>query len=60
MAGVLTCEKLRQIVEAVPDGWLAPDNAPEDAAAVRAAYHAYLTQRLTAPRPFIDEALRAR
>jgi hypothetical protein len=60
MAQVLTPETLQQIVDLIPDGWLVAGEAPERAGALRAAYRNYLTERLTAPRAFIDEALRVR
>ena len=60
MAETLTREKLQGIVDLIPDGWLATDDAPEQAAAMRTAYRDYLMERLTAPRAFIDEALRVR
>ena len=53
-------ETLQRIVDLIPGGWLAADDAPEQAAAMRTAYRDYLTERLTAPRAFIDEALRVR
>lgn len=50
---------LREVIELVPDEWLA--DAPfADSAATRAAYLEYLTLRLAAPRPFLQEALDAR
>jgi hypothetical protein len=60
MTGMLTRETLQGIVDLIPDGWLAADDAPEQAAAMRTAYLDYLTERLTAPRAFIDEALSVR
>jgi hypothetical protein len=60
MAGALTSETLQGIVDLIPSGWLAADDAPEQASAMRAAYRDYLMARLTAPRAFIDEALRVR
>lgn len=59
MAATLTPGTLQQIVDAIPAGWLAADDVPERAASLRTAYHRYLTERLEAPRAFIDEALRA-
>ncbi|HTM03181.1 MAG TPA: HipA family kinase [Vicinamibacterales bacterium] len=57
MARVLTPETLQRVVNLIPDGWLAAGDVPERAAALRTAYRDYLTERLTAPRAFIDEAL---
>jgi hypothetical protein len=49
--------RLRAIVDAVPDAWLGSDGPPE---AARAAYAAFLGQRLQAPRAFVEEAIHAR
>jgi hypothetical protein len=48
------------IVGWVPDSWLAAAEPGRDAAVVRAAYVRYLLERMAAPRPFVEEALRAR
>lgn len=58
MARMLTPEILRQIVDLVPGEWLVAEDADERTAALRSAYHHYLTERLYAPRAFVDEALR--
>jgi hypothetical protein len=53
-------EVLREILGCIPDSWLttsAPFASPE---AVREAYLEYLRKRLESPRPFLDEAIRAR
>jgi hypothetical protein len=50
MAARLTPEVIGGIVDAVPDAWLETG---------RDIYTAYLTQRLQAPRPFLQEAIRA-
>jgi hypothetical protein len=60
MAGMLTPDTLQKVVDRIPGGWLAADEAAEQVATLRRAYHHYLTQRLVAPRAFIDEALRVR
>ena len=60
MARSLTPEALQRIVALIPSGWLAEDDAPERAATIQTAYLHYLTERLQAPRGFIDEALRVR
>ena len=44
----------------LPDAWLPDDPLIGDAEAQRRAYVRYLTLRLDAPRPFIEEADRAR
>ena len=49
-----------RIVDLIPGGWLAADEDSRRAAALRTAYREYLTERLKAPRAFIDEALRVR
>ena len=59
MAAALTPTVLTQIVDLVPDSWLAGDDGGQPAS-VRAAYVHYLTARLNAPRAFIAEALRGR
>ena len=48
------------LVAALPDAWLPDDPVAGDAAAQRAAYVRYLPARLEAPRPFVEEAERAR
>ena len=55
----LTPRVLRQIVELVPDVWLEQKDAssPEEQ---RERYLAYLTDRLEAPRAFVEEAIDAR
>jgi hypothetical protein len=53
-------EVLTAIVDGVPDEWLAPEPSLGSLADVRAAYVAYLCRRLEAPRPFVEEADRAR
>ena len=60
MANLLTPETLQRIVDLIPSGWLADENVPERGDALRSAYREYLTERLKAPRAFIDEALRVR
>jgi hypothetical protein len=54
MAPLLTPEILDGILALIPDSWL------EDGPAQRAAYGRYLLDRLTAPRAFVEEAVRAR
>jgi hypothetical protein len=60
MVQSLTSETLHEIVGLIPARWLAEDDAPEQATAIQRAYLRYLTERLQAPRGFIDEALRVR
>ena len=56
----LTVDVLARIVEAIPDTWLEPSEHLADAAAHRAAYLQYLTQRLASSQHFVEEAVRAR
>jgi hypothetical protein len=58
MARTLTERVIGETVALVPAAWLARD--PEDEARLRAGYVRYLLDRLTMPRPFVEEALRAR
>ena len=59
MAGALSADTLQHLVALIPDSWLPAEQAP-DAVAIRAAYQRYLTERLAAPRAFLEEALRVR
>lgn len=60
LADLLTPDRIRAIVDLVPDAWLLPDAQFADPAAQRAAYVEYLLGRLHAPRGFVEEALHAR
>jgi hypothetical protein len=60
MAAALSPQAVAEVVALVPDDWLEPDPQFADAAAQRDAYLRYLTERLQAPRAFVEEALRAR
>ena len=60
MAEVMTPAVLQRIVGLIPDSWLDADGGPVHAPALRAAYQQYLTDRLAAPRAFVEEALRVR
>jgi hypothetical protein len=60
MAGKLTPDVIDTIVGMIPDVWLGEAGAAVDAPRCRAAYSRYLTNRVTAPRPFVEEAVRAR
>jgi len=62
MAARLTPDAIDAIVGLVPRAWLEGD-APAgvaDAAPWRAAYRRYCTERLAAPRAFVEEAVRVR
>jgi len=54
---LLNADVLREILELVPDAWLALDGV--DAEERRAAYVAYLTRRLATSKSFEEEAMRA-
>ena len=56
----LTPELVGEVLSLIPDSWLAQDSPFAEAAAARAAYAEYLTGRLAAPRPFLEEAVDAR
>ena len=60
LAERLTPALTEAIVGLVPDSWLAGDAPASADGADRAAYVRYLTDRLAAPRAFVEEALRAR
>ena len=59
MAALLTLEHLAAIVQLIPDAWLQDEPTFANQAEHRAAYLAYLQQRLNAPRAFAQEAARA-
>jgi len=60
LAPLVSAGLVHDLVEAVPDDWLAPDPVIGDADAQRRAYVAYLGRRLEAPRPFVEDADRLR
>lgn len=60
LAPLLTGDVLAGILARVPDDWLRPEPAYPDPASLREAYAAYLLRRLAPPRPFVEEADRAR
>lgn len=57
LAPKITEAALRAIVAQVPDAWLDGEATPE---ATRASYVDHLMSRLTAPRAFVEEAVRAK
>jgi hypothetical protein len=59
-AGRIDEDLLDRIVAVLPDAWLPDDPLAGDATAQRRAYVRYLGRRLEAPRPFVEEADRAR
>ena len=56
----LTPEKMRRIVDLIPDDWLNHDTPFPDRSEHRQAYLAYLLNRLEVSQIFLEEALRAR
>lgn len=56
----LTREALATILNWVPDAWLSERNPQRDPGGLRAAYERHLLARLSRPRRFVEEALRAR
>lgn len=56
----LTPAAIDEIVSAIPEHWLVPDPFFAEADAHRAAYRAYLLDRLEASRIFVEEAIRVR
>ncbi len=60
LAPLLDGEVIREIVADIPDAWLPADPVAGDAAAQRRLYVEYLERRLASPRPFVEEAERAR
>ena len=60
MTAAITPAVINEVVGLVPDEWLENDSHFESTAEHRRAYVEYLTRRLEAPRPFVEEAMRAR
>ena len=60
LAPLLGRELFAEIVASVPDAWLPPEAGRPDPDAHRRAYVDYLVRRLDAPRPYVEEAERAR
>jgi HipA-like protein len=60
MATLITEDKIKGVVNEIPDDWM-KDNSPfKTIAENRQAYVDYLTRRLEKPRNFVQEAIRAR
>jgi len=57
---LITEEVIRSVVNLVPDDWMNENSPFSTIADNRQAYVEYLTRRLVAPRPFVQEAIRAR
>jgi hypothetical protein len=60
MAATLTPERLAAICQLVPASWWPLGQRWQSAEEAQSALQTYLMGRLTAPRPFVDEVLRAR
>ena len=60
MSARLTPELIETIVALIPADWLGDEPGFASHAEHRAAYVTYLQQRLTAPREFVEEAIRVR
>src|SRR5690349_8707635 len=60
MTTAVTEAVINQVLDLVPDEWLNEDSRFTSTAEHRHAYVQYLTRRLEAPRPFVEEAIRAR
>lgn len=60
MAGSLTPDTIHAIVDMVPGGWLAEGGSGKEASRTREAYRRHLIDRVSAPRAFVTEAMRAR
>ncbi len=60
LAGRVDAALLRDLVDQIPDVWLPSDPLGGDAASQRRRYVDYLGRRLEAPRPFVEDAERAR
>ncbi len=60
LAPLIARQVLEDLVAQIPTAWLPDDVLGGDAEAQRRAYIAYLARRLEAPRPFVEDAERAR
>jgi hypothetical protein len=60
MTARITPALIQEVVALVPDAWLAGDKAFTTPALAREAYVQHLSRRLAVPRPFFEEAKRAR
>ena len=60
MTAAITETVINQVLDLVPDEWLNEDSRFTSTAEHRNACVEYLTRRLEAPRPFVEEAIRAR
>jgi hypothetical protein len=60
LAAILTRDVLEEVVALIPEAWLGDEPQFESVAVHRAAYVEALLKRLEAPRPWVEEAARAR
>jgi len=60
LAGRIDPEVLRDLADQIPEVWLPDDPLGGDATSQRRRYVDYLSRRLEAPRPFVEDAERAR
>jgi len=60
MVALLTHDKLSEIVQLLPDSWLADDPGFADKDAQRAAYRDFFLRRAQSSQAFVQEAIRAR
>ena len=60
MKSLLTADRLRAVVDLIPDDWLREDPGFQGKEDQRAAYGRFLKQRLDASTIFVGEAIRAR
>jgi hypothetical protein len=60
MAPLVTPALLDELVALIPDAWLGSEGPFATPAEYRAGYREYLGKRTATPRPFVEEALRAR
>jgi hypothetical protein len=55
----ITPARIAEVVALIPDTWLEDETSFASKAAHRDAYSQFLTERLAAPRAFLEEAVRA-
>ncbi|UFP95324.1 HipA family kinase [Gloeobacter morelensis] len=60
MTGRVTPEVIDGVIRCIPDAWLTGDSPFVNGEQHREAYRGYLRRRLELPRPFLEEAIRAR
>ena len=60
MRSLITEDVIKGVVDLVPDDWMTDYSPFNTIAENRQAYIEYLTRRLDDPRPFVEEAIRAR